>query len=142
MCSSHHGSSAGEAGQEWIHHVSLTRIVGRRGASTEEATCRRSTRGLKAVGRVRSMSQVEQRRVAPQEWHDAVRTARDEGYAYFDWLSAVDETDADPVAPEGVPEVTPEGVAEIAPEGDAIPAGFDVVCHLIDVRGAGRAGGL
>jgi NADH-quinone oxidoreductase subunit C len=88
------------------------------------------------------MSQVEQRRVAPQEWHDAVRTARDEGYAYFDWLSAVDETDADPVAPEWVPEVTPEGVAEIAPEGDAIPAGFDVVCHLIDVRGAGRAGGL
>jgi NADH-quinone oxidoreductase subunit C len=25
------------------------------------------------------------------DWHDAVRTLRDEGYTFFDWLSAVDE---------------------------------------------------
>ncbi len=29
--------------------------------------------------------------VEAADWHDAVRTLRDEGYTYFDWLSAVDE---------------------------------------------------
>ena len=41
------------------------------------------------------------------EWADQVRAAREEGFDYFDWLSAVDQTDL---------------------EEDA---GFDVVCHLI-----------
>jgi len=45
------------------------------------------------------------------EWSSAVLAAREEGYAYFDWLTAVDETDR---------------------EGDA--AGFDLVCHLLDTR--------
>lgn len=55
---------------------------------------------------------VEHRRVAPEEWVDAVRAARDEGYAFFDWLSAVDETDAT----------------------DEHGPGLEVLCHLIDVR--------
>ena len=60
---------------------------------------------------------VEERRVAPGEWVPAVRAARDEGYGFFDWLSAVDETDA--------------------PE-DAEPGpGLEVVCHLMDVRRTG-----
>lgn len=85
---------------------------------------------LRRVGRLRSMSQVEQRRVERQGWHDAVRAARDEGYAYFDWLSAVDQTDLGTEA-SGV-------VAE-----DSLPEpGFDIVCHLIDVRGAGGGTGL
>ena len=45
------------------------------------------------------------------EWSGAVLAAREEGYTYFDWLTAVDETDR---------------------EGDA--AGFDLVCHLLDTR--------
>ncbi|MCK0110894.1 NADH-quinone oxidoreductase subunit C [Ornithinimicrobium sp. F0845] len=45
--------------------------------------------------------------VASAAWADRVREARDEGYDFFDWLSAVDQTDA---------------------EEDP---GFDVVCHLI-----------
>lgn len=49
---------------------------------------------------------VEEREVEPDGWHEAIRAARDEGYAYFDWLSAVDE---DP--------------------------GLTVVCHLMDVDG-------
>ncbi|MGD8201749.1 NADH-quinone oxidoreductase subunit C [Ornithinimicrobium sp. W1679] len=55
---------------------------------------------------------VELRRVAPAEWVDAARAARNEGYAFFDWLSAVDETDA----------------------SDEHGPGLEVVCHLIDVR--------
>lgn len=42
------------------------------------------------------------------DWVSAVAAARDEGYTFFDWLSAVDETDRDP-----------------AP-------GLDVWCHLVD----------
>jgi len=42
------------------------------------------------------------------EWSSSVLTLREEGYAFFDFLTAVDETDA-----------------------EADP-GFDVVCHLID----------
>jgi NADH-quinone oxidoreductase subunit C len=45
------------------------------------------------------------------EWSGAVLAAREEGYTYFDWLTAVDETDR---------------------EGDA--AGFDLVCHLLDTH--------
>lgn len=37
---------------------------------------------------------VVERRVEPQEWVAAVAAARGEGYTFFDWLSAVDETDA------------------------------------------------
>jgi len=48
------------------------------------------------------------------EWASTVLSLREEGYAYFDWLTAVDETDRD---------------------GD--DAGFDVVCHLLDTREPG-----
>ncbi|MCE0486158.1 NADH-quinone oxidoreductase subunit C [Ornithinimicrobium sediminis] len=41
------------------------------------------------------------------EWRAAVRAAREEGFTFFDWLSAVDQTD------------------------DAESPGFDVVCHLV-----------
>jgi NADH-quinone oxidoreductase subunit C len=45
--------------------------------------------------------------VPPERWHDALAFARDGlGLDFFDWLSAVDETDAE-------------------------PAGFDVVTHLV-----------
>lgn len=46
--------------------------------------------------------------VAPTEWVPAIGAARDRGYTYFDWLSAVDESDRqeDP--------------------------GLEVVCHLLD----------
>jgi NADH-quinone oxidoreductase subunit C len=43
-----------------------------------------------------------------QEWTTALTAARDEGFDYFDWLTAVDETDA---------EDNP---------------GFDIVCHLMN----------
>lgn len=79
------------------------------------------------------MTQVEERRVAPQEWHEAVRAARDEGYAFFDWLSAVDETDA-------VDEADPEAGEE--PDEEAPGPGLDVVCHLIDVRGTANGQGV
>jgi NADH-quinone oxidoreductase subunit C len=65
----------------------------------------------------------ELRRVEPAEWVSAVRAAREDGYGYFDWLAAVDETDA--------PEV----------EGQPGP-GVEVVCHLIDVSRAGSGGGV
>jgi NADH-quinone oxidoreductase subunit C len=46
--------------------------------------------------------------VPPERWHDALAFARDGlGLDFFDWLSAVDETDAE-------------------------PAGFDVVTHLVN----------
>ncbi|MER7073451.1 NADH-quinone oxidoreductase subunit C [Terrabacter sp. NPDC000476] len=53
------------------------------------------------------------------EWSGTVLAVREEGYTYFDWLTAVDETDR---------------------EGDA--AGFDVVVHLIDPRAPRAEGGL
>ena len=66
-------------------------------------------------------SRVEERRVAPGEWVDAVRAAREEGFAYFDWLAAVDETDA--------------------PQEEGLPGpGLDVVCHLMDVSRAPEGG--
>jgi NADH-quinone oxidoreductase subunit C len=46
------------------------------------------------------------------EWSSTVLSVREDGYSYFDWLSAVDETDR---------------------EGEDA-AGFDIVCHLIDPR--------
>jgi NADH-quinone oxidoreductase subunit C len=51
---------------------------------------------------------VERREVSPEEWVDAVTQARDAAYGFFDWLSAVDQTD------------------------DAQAPGLDVVCHLLD----------
>ena len=60
------------------------------------------------------MSAAPCRDVGLPEWTAALRTARDEGFDFFDWLSAVDQTD------------------------DAEAPGFDVVCHLIDsTSGAG-----
>ena len=52
----------------------------------------------------------ETREVQAREWRAALAAARDEGYAFFDWLSAVDRAD-DEAAP-----------------------GLDVVCHLLDLR--------
>lgn len=52
------------------------------------------------------------RAVEPDQWVAAVGTARDEGFDFFDWLSAVDQNDQ-----------------EEAP-------GLDVLCHLI-ATGAG-----
>jgi NADH-quinone oxidoreductase subunit C len=52
--------------------------------------------------------------VPRERWHDALALARaDGGLDMFDWLSAVDEPDAD-------------------------PAGVDVVAHLVDSRSGGR----
>jgi NADH-quinone oxidoreductase subunit C len=48
--------------------------------------------------------------VTPAEWRAAVEALRAEGFTFFDWLTAVDETDR---------------------EDDP---GFDLVCHLIDIR--------
>lgn len=47
--------------------------------------------------------------VPAHEFRDTIESLRDDGYRYLDWLSAVDQTDA------------------------AEAAGFDLVCHLIDV---------
>lgn len=55
--------------------------------------------------------------VAPDEWLAAVTGLRDIGFTYFDWLTAVDETDR-----------------EDAP-------GFDVVVHLYDPSSAGALRG-
>lgn len=63
---------------------------------------------------------LEERRVAADEWHAAIRTARSEGFAFFDWLSAVDETDSE----------------------DEHGPGVEIVCHLMDVRGSAGHGGL
>lgn len=51
-------------------------------------------------------------------WREAVCAARDEGYAFFDWLSAVDRT-----------------------YDDAAP-GFDVLAHLLDVSEPGAVRGI
>ncbi|PKW26376.1 NADH-quinone oxidoreductase subunit C [Phycicoccus duodecadis] len=60
----------------------------------------------------------ETRVVEAGDWPQAVAAARGEGYAFFDWLSAVDRTD------------------------DAAAPGFDVVCHLYDVSAPGRLRGI
>jgi NADH-quinone oxidoreductase subunit C len=51
---------------------------------------------------------VTRREVPLDEWVGAVTEARDAAYTFFDWLTAVDQTDA------------------------ADDPGFDVVCHLMD----------
>jgi NADH-quinone oxidoreductase subunit C len=48
------------------------------------------------------------RDVPLQEWTAALTAARDEGFDFFDWLTAVDESDAEE------------------------NAGFDLVCHLMN----------
>ncbi|MBD3783512.1 MAG: NADH-quinone oxidoreductase subunit C [Micrococcales bacterium] len=60
----------------------------------------------------------ETRVVEPGGWRDAVAAARSEGFAFVDWLSAVDRL-----------------------HDEAAP-GFDVVCHLLDVRTPGALRGL
>lgn len=50
--------------------------------------------------------------VESADWHDAIRTLRDEGYRFFDWLSAVDEH------PEGFRLVT--HLARLPSEGAAL----------------------
>lgn len=54
------------------------------------------------------MTETPCRDVPLQEWTAALMAARDEGFNFFDWLTAVDETDA-----------------QESP-------GFDVVCHLMN----------
>ncbi|WP_130014083.1 NADH-quinone oxidoreductase subunit C [Serinicoccus sediminis] len=82
------------------------------------------------------MSVPVQRRVEPGEWHEAVRSARAEGYAFFDWLSAVDESDAQ----EGDAQ---DGDAPGGDEtqGEPLVPGLEVLCHLLRV-GAPGPGGL
>ena len=60
----------------------------------------------------------ETRVVEPDGWRAAVAAARADGFAFFDWLSAVDRT-----------------------YDDAAP-GFDVLCHLYDVSATGAVRGL
>ncbi|MBR7743249.1 NADH-quinone oxidoreductase subunit C [Phycicoccus sp. BSK3Z-2] len=60
----------------------------------------------------------ETRVVGPRTWVETVAAARDEGFAFLDWLSAVDRL-----------------------HDDAAP-GFDVVCHLLDVDTPGTLRGL
>jgi NADH-quinone oxidoreductase subunit C len=64
------------------------------------------------------MTEVDGRTVDRGAWAAAAAGARDEGFTFFDWLSAVDRT-----------------YDEAAP-------GFDVVCHLLDVRTPGRLPGI
>lgn len=52
--------------------------------------------------------ELERREVSPAEWVGAADAARAAGYHFFDWLTAVDQSDAD-------------------------PAGLDIVLHLMDV---------
>jgi NADH-quinone oxidoreductase subunit C len=54
------------------------------------------------------MTETPCRDVPLEEWTTALAATRDEGFDFFDWLTAVDETDA---------EENP---------------GFDIVCHLMD----------
>ena len=60
----------------------------------------------------------ETRVVGAGEWRAALVAARDEGYRFFDWLSAVDRT-----------------------YDDAAP-GFDVTAHLLDVSTPGALRGI
>ncbi|MGZ4633907.1 MAG: NADH-quinone oxidoreductase subunit C [Oryzihumus sp.] len=54
------------------------------------------------------------RDVAVAEWVAALTAAREEGFAFFDWLTAVDQTD------------------------DAEAPGFDLVCHVMRHRAPGE----
>jgi NADH-quinone oxidoreductase subunit C len=64
------------------------------------------------------MITADPRDVPVDDWAGAVLELREQGYRYFDWLTAVDETDRD----------------------DA--PGFDVVCHLLDPSRPGAATGV
>jgi NADH-quinone oxidoreductase subunit C len=60
----------------------------------------------------------ETRVVQAGEWRAALGAARDEGYAFFDWLSAVDRTH------------------------DEASPGYDLTAHLLDVRTPGALHGI
>ena len=60
----------------------------------------------------------ETRVVDAGKWRSAVVAAREEGFRFFDWLSAVDRTD------------------------DAAAPGFDVTAHLLDVGTPGALRGI
>ena len=77
------------------------------------------------------------RRVPVEGWHEAVRAAREEGYAFFDWLSAVDESDA-PQEREAMDQGD-DVAADDAPEETLAP-GIEVLCHLLRVRAPGPGG--
>jgi len=62
------------------------------------------------------VSAAPRREVEVAGWHDAAAAAREQGFDFFDWLTAVDQSDADPAA--GTP-------------------GFDLVCHLLDSTSRG-----
>ncbi|MGL5910132.1 MAG: NADH-quinone oxidoreductase subunit C, partial [Phycicoccus sp.] len=56
--------------------------------------------------------------VEPAGWRDAVLAARDDGFTFFDWLSAADRTD------------------------ETSNPGFDVVVHLLDPATPGELSGI
>ncbi len=60
----------------------------------------------------------EVRTVAVADWHTAVESARESGHNFFDWLTAVDQTDR------------------------AESPGFDVTIRLLDVSTPGRLHGI
>ncbi len=64
------------------------------------------------------MSEERQEQVTAADWPTAVRAARDEGFVFLDFLTAVDQTD-DPDDP-----------------------GFDVTIHLLDPREPGAQRGI
>src|SRR5688500_19422421 len=68
----------------------------------------RRSRRTRAVRPMTDPAALVRREVTPEEWVETVTRARDAAYDFFDWLTAVDQTD------------------------DAEAPGFDVVCHLLD----------
>src|SRR5699024_8243533 len=71
---------------------------GRCGPGTPEDGPRAPARCAAACSAARRRgSDVPEERLdaAPGEWRTTIEDARARGYAYFDWLSAVDETDRD-----------------------------------------------
>ena len=85
---------------------------------------------------------LDDRRVPPWEWHEAVRAARGEGYAFFDWLSAVDESDAEVAQDELAERAEGDGAEAGSTDGgvDAPGRGIEVVVHLLDVSRHGPGG--
>jgi NADH-quinone oxidoreductase subunit C len=64
--------------------------------------------------------------VPTDRWHDALAFARDElGLDFFDWLSAVDQLDADPAGLDVVAHLVQ------APGGDHEPAGADGLVRVL-----------
>jgi len=75
-------------------------------SAAARALAERFGAGAEPAGAVDSSYGQDTVDVPPAAWTDALRTARDElGFTFFDWLTAVDQLDAD-------------------------PPGMDVVCHL------------